>query len=107
MTVKKVKKRYILVRFIGEIPSKVDFDKKVRSNFRYYFGEINLIRSNFHIVEEVNDCFILRSNLPQVEQVEAIITLINSENYIADIIGKSGTIKGLKRKFNDYLSLRP
>lgn len=101
MTVKIDKRRYLLVRFLGKKPKREEFDKEIRKIVRYFYGELTLIWSNLHIVDEWNNFFFIRTNHRYVDQIEAAITIMWSEDFIADIICKSGTIKGLKRRFKN------
>ncbi len=101
MTVKIDKRRYLLVRIQGKKPTKAEFGKNIRKVVRYFFGETILVGSNFHIIDEWKSCFVVRSNHRHVDKIEAAITLLWSVDFIADIVFKSGTIKGLKRKYEN------
>ena len=101
MVIRQERKRYLVVQFIEIIDTK-ELNKLLRRQFRYLFGELNLVRSGIYIMEsKVDKQVIIKCNHDMRDMVEASLHLIVDNLPTFKVLFVTGTIKKISKMIYD------
>jgi RNase P/RNase MRP subunit POP5 len=100
MPIKSFNTRYILVKFTGEKPNSVEFNKLLRRKVVLLVGELFLSKSGLHVfnLNSEQDYLVVRVKQDLRSYIMGCLPLVKFNSCYIEIIGVFGTIKSLKRK---------